>query len=56
MKNIKMYCLSLYPNQLDLIKKLNYQPVGLGNYKFSKEWYNDKSGPNISFKNKYYGE
>jgi hypothetical protein len=56
MKNIKMFCLSLYPNQLDLIKKLNYQPVGLGNYKFSKEWYNDKSGPNISSKNKYYGE
>jgi len=51
-----MFCLSLYPDQLHLIKKLNYQPVGLGNYKFSKGWYNDKSGTNISWKNKYYGE
>jgi len=51
-----MFCLSLYPDQFHLIKKLNYQPVGLGNYKFSKGWYNDRSGTNIAWKNKYYGE
>jgi len=30
MKNLKMYCISLNPDHLDLIKKLNYIPVGLG--------------------------
>ena len=54
--NIKMYCMCLDDYLLDDVKKLNYIPVGLGNNKFSSEWLNDKSGENISNKNKYYGE
>lgn len=38
------------------LKKLNYEPVGLGSEKFDKEWLSDKSGENISDKNKFYGE
>ena len=51
-----MFCLSLEPNHLNVIKELNYIPVGLGNDNFSDEWFSDSSGVNISFKNKYYGE
>ena len=54
--NIKMYCMCLDDYLLDDVKKLNYIPVGLGNNKFSSEWLSDKSGENISKKNKYYGE
>ena len=56
MKNLKMFCLSLEPNQYDFIKKLGYIPVGLGEKDFSNDWFSDKSGTNISKKNKYYGE
>ena len=56
MKNLTMYCLSLNPNHLDTIKKFNYVPVGLGKETFSKEWFRDNTGENISYKNKYYGE
>ena len=51
-----MYCMCLDDYLLDDIKKLNYIPVGLGNNRFSAEWLNDRSGENISKKNKYYGE
>ena len=54
--DIKMYCMCLNDNLLDDIKKLNYIPVGLGDNKFSSEWLSDRSGDNISKKNKYYGE
>ena len=54
--NIKMYCMCLDDYLLKDVKKLNYIPVGLGNNKFSSEWLSDKSGNNISKKNKYYGE
>ena len=56
MKNLKMFCLSLEPSHYEFIKKLGYKPVGLGEKNFSKDWYTDKSGANISEKNKYYGE
>ena len=56
MKNITMYCLSIYEHTLPIIKSLGYIPVGLGNKNFSKEWLKDNSGDNISHKNKYYGE
>ena len=56
MNKIKMFCLSMNPNHLQLIKKLNYEPVGLGNSSFSEEWMSDKSGTNISHKNSFYGE
>ena len=51
-----MYCISLNPNHLDLIKNLNYKPVGLGNSFFNKEWLTDKNTNQISQKNDYYGE
>ena len=34
--------------------KINYQPVGLGNGDFPKNWITDRTGNNISKKNKYY--
>ena len=56
MKNITMFCLTLNPNHLNKIKKLNYRPVGLGAENFSSEWITDKSRNNISKKNPFYGE
>tara|TARA_E500000331_G_scaffold353847_1_gene405497 strand:+ start:341 stop:1168 length:828 start_codon:yes stop_codon:yes gene_type:complete len=54
--NLKMFCLTLEPNHLNFIKNLNYTPVGLGNKNFPDDCINDKSGENISKKNKFYGE
>ena len=51
-----MFCLTVNPNHLNPIKNLNYLPVGLGEAKFSNEWYKDDTGENISIKNKFYGE
>ncbi len=51
-----MFCLSLEPGHYAFVKKLGYIPVGLGKKDFSKSWFTDKSGVNISEKNKYYGE
>jgi hypothetical protein len=51
-----MFCLSLDPQHLELIKKLGYIPVGLGNNDFNKLWMRDNTGKNISEKNKFYGE
>ena len=51
-----MYCISMKNSHLEIIKKLNYIPVGLGTAKFDKEWTTDNTGKNISFKNKFYGE
>ena len=56
MKNLNMFCLSLEPNHYQFIKKLGYLPVGLGNKDFDNSWLSDKSGNNISKKNKNYGE
>ena len=56
MKNFSMFCLSLYPDHLNNLKKINYIPVGLGTNNFNNEWIGDKKGENISNKNKYYGE
>ncbi len=56
MNNTKIFCLTLNPDHEDLIKKLSYEPVGLGEKKFSKECFNDKIGINISNKNPFYGE
>ena len=49
--NLKMFCITLEPNHLDLIKQLSYTPVGLGDKKFPVECVSDKSGENISDKN-----
>jgi hypothetical protein len=56
MKNLNMYCLCLHSELLTKLKILKYIPVGLGDGNFSSEWLTDKSGENISNKNKYYGE
>ena len=51
-----MFCLCLEPNHYKFIKELGYIPVGLGEKIFNKDWFTDKSGKNISQKNKYYSE
>ena len=54
--NLNMFCLTLQPNHLSFIKELEYIPVGLGENIFPDDCFTDKSGENISEKNKYYGE
>ena len=54
--NLKMFCLTLEPNHLSIIEQMNYIPVGLGEKNFPQNCLSDKSGNNISKKNKYYGE
>ena len=56
MNNLKIYCITLNPLHLNLIKQLGYIPVGLGENSFSSEWLEDKSGNSIAYKNKHYGE
>ena len=56
MNNLKMHCISLNPDHLNLIKKLNYIPVGLGDKKFNNEWLSDKTEKSIAVKNQNYGE
>ena len=56
MKNLEMYCLGLYDQDLEKIKSLNYIPVGLGKETFREDWLSDSSGINISHKNSSYGE
>jgi len=56
MTNLKIFCITLDPLHLSLIKKIGYIPVGLGNKNFSNEWLQDKVGINITTKNPYYGE
>ena len=52
MTKIKMYCLTLNPNNLELIKKLDYNPVGLGEISFyGKDWFVDNTKDNIAFIN-----
>lgn len=51
-----MFCLTLEPNHYEFIKQLGYIPVGLGDKNFNNNWLSDKSGKNISEKNKNYGE
>ena len=55
-KNLDMFCLSLNPEHFDLIKALNYIPVGLGKSSFGKDWLSDTGTKNISKKNEFYGE
>jgi hypothetical protein len=56
MKNISFFCLTLNPDHEEIIKKLSYMPVGLGDKEFSKNCFSDKQGINISSKNSFYGE
>ena len=56
MENLKIFCISLSNDHLDIIENQEYTPVGLGDGVFSKRWMRDISGENISEKNKYFGE
>jgi len=56
MDNLKMFCICINDSLIKKVNNLNYIPVGLGLEKFSSGWITDKSGNNISDKNKYYGE
>jgi hypothetical protein len=56
MNSLNIYCLSIYPVQFNLFKKLKYIPVGLGKNNFSDGWLKDNTGNNISKKNPYYSE
>ena len=56
MSNLKIYCMSLYNSNYNIIKSLGYIPVGLKNTDFSSEWLRDNTLKNISEKNPYYGE
>ena len=51
-----MYCITLNPGHLNIIKDLNYIPVGLGNANYNLDWITDKGKKEISKKNPYYGE
>jgi len=51
-----MYCITIYDEHYDKIKKLGYVPVGLGEKIKSNKFLTDKSLHNISKKNSYYGE
>ena len=53
---MKIFCLSLFDEDYNKIKKLNYTPVGLGENIFNKNWLRDNTGDNINHKNKFYGE
>ena len=56
MSKLKIFCITLNPSHLDLIKKIGYEPVGLGDASFNNEWIQDKIGDSIHFKNANYGE
>ena len=51
MDNLIIYCSCLQNANLEIIKNLNYIPVGLKNNDFSKEWLRDNTKENISKKN-----
>ena len=56
MKNLKIYCITLNPLHKELIEKLRYIPVGLGDKNFGQDWLQDCTEDNIAYKNPYYGE
>ena len=56
MNNLKMFCVTMNSKHLNFIKDIKYIPVGVGTEDFSKEFFRDNKGINISEKNKYYGE
>ena len=51
-----MYCITIDNSHYDVIKKIDYIPVGLGKNITRKDFLSDKSGDNISEKNPFYGE
>lgn len=51
-----MYCITIFDDHLNKIKKLGYLPVGLGEKIISSEFLRDNNKKHISDKNPYYGE
>ena len=51
MDKLKIYCMCLNNDYLNIVKKLNYIPVGLRNQNFSNEWMRDNTLDNIANKN-----
>ena len=56
MNNLNMYCITINDNHLENIKKIGYNPVGLGNKIKSNKFLRDNTKDNISKKNPSYGE
>ncbi len=56
MRKLEIFCICLNNELLDVVNRLNYIPVGLGEGNFSSKWIRDNTKKNISYKNKYYGE
>ena len=56
MQNLKMFCLCIHDELLDKVKRINYEPVGLGQNEFKIGWLRDNTLINISNRNMYYGE
>ncbi len=54
--NMKIFCISIYNENLNNFKKLKFIPVGIGKAKFNKNWISDKGLNNISNKNSNFGE
>ena len=50
MDNLSIYCMCLDNSYLNIVKKLNYIPVGLKSKNFSDEWLLDNTLDNISKK------
>ena len=53
---MRMYCITIFDDHLNKIKKLGYLPVGLGEKIISSEFLRDNNKKHISDKNPYYGE
>ena len=51
-----MFCITLEPSHVKFIKNLSYDPVVLGEKNYTDDCFGDKTGENISKKNKFYGE
>ena len=56
MNHLKMFCICIHNELLAKLKHINYIPVGLGEENFDIGWVTDKTGKNISEKNRHYGE
>ena len=56
MNNLQMFCITLEPSHVKFIKNLSYDPVVLGEKNYTDDCFGDKTGENISKKNKFYGE
>ena len=56
MNNLQMFCITLEPSHVKFIKNLSYVPVVLGEKNYTDDCFGDKTGENISKKNKFYGE